>query len=79
MAKLKPDAKREYSRLLKGCVQAHEKYESLLPKPVTVPAGARAKTIAFNEKDLLLLQDADWQRVVARDALDRFRATHGLR
>jgi hypothetical protein len=78
MAKLEPDASREYSRLLKECVQAHEKYESLLPKPVTVPAGARAKTIAFSETDLLLSQEADWQRLVAREALDRFRAIHGL-
>jgi hypothetical protein len=78
VAKLKPETSREHSRLLKACVEAHEKYESLLPKPLTVPAGGRAKIVAFSEKDLQFIQDADWQRLSARDALDRFRATHGL-
>lgn len=78
MAKLKPQASREYTRLLNECVQAHEKYESLLPKPVAAHASRKAATPAFSESDLQLVQDADWQRLMARDALDRFRATHRL-
>ena len=78
MAKLKPDTNREYSRLLNACVQAHERYESLLPKPVTAHAAAKTATTTFTEYDLQLAQEADWQRLLARDALDRFRATHGL-
>ncbi len=78
MAQLTPDVKREYSRLLDECVQAHERFESLLPKPVTAPTRRRAATPAFSEEDLHLVQEADRQRLLARDALDRFRAEHGL-
>ncbi len=78
MAKLEPGARREYARLLNECVLAHERYESLLPKPVAARRGARSATATFSETDLQLAQEADWQRLLARDALDRFRATHGL-
>ena len=78
MAKLSAEAKREYTRLLKECVQAHERYESLLPRPVAAGSRKQAITAAFTEEDLQLIQDADWQRVLARDALDRFRAEHGV-
>lgn len=78
MTKLSAGAKREYTRLLKECVQAHERYESLLPRPVVAGGQKQAATAAFTEADLKLIQDADWQRVAARDALDRFRAEHGV-
>ena len=78
MAKLSAEAKREYARLLKECVKAHERYESLLPRPVVAGGRQKAITVAFTEEDLQLIQDADWQRVAARDALDRFRAEHGV-
>ena len=78
MAKLKPEANKEYARLLNECVQAHEKYESLLPKPVAAHASGKAATSTFTEADLQLVQEADLQRMIARDALDRFRATHRL-
>ncbi len=79
MAKLKPDANREYSRLLDECVRAHERYESLLPKPVTVRAARTPTGSGFGEDDLQLIQEAARQRLLARGALDRFRAAHGLR
>ena len=78
MARLKSELNREYSRLLKECLQAHERYESFLPRPVTARAAGKTATTTFTEYDLQLAQEADWQRLLARDALDRFRATHGL-
>jgi len=78
MARLQPDAHREHERLLDEYHQAQENYQSLLPHAAEAPASRRVATIAFSEKDLELAQEADRQRLMARDALDRFRATHGM-
>ena len=76
MARLNQDADREHERLLREYHQAQEKYQSLLPHAIEAPASRRVATIAFSEQDLELAQEADRQRLMAREALDRFRATH---
>jgi len=67
----------EHARLLNAFVQAQERYKSLLPRPVA--AGARDDAAAPpGEALLLLVQEADRERLLAREALYRFRSSHGI-
>lgn len=68
----------EHARLLNQFVQAQERYKSLLPRPVAVGAGQRSPSTAPDDKFLALVQEADRERLVARDALYRFRSQHGM-
>ena len=79
MAKFNQDAKREHARLRKEYQQAQERYRALVPHAAESGSPrAVAVAVAFSEKDLELVQQADLQRLMAREALDRFRATHGM-
>ncbi|MDO8614757.1 MAG: hypothetical protein Q7T33_03345 [Dehalococcoidia bacterium] len=74
---LNPDESQEHSRLLNDFVAAQERYKSLLPR-VAVAAGREQPASAPGEQFLLLAQEADRDRLLAREALYRFRESHGI-
>ena len=74
---LSPDESSEHSRLLNDFVAAQERYKSLLPR-VAVAAGREQPAAAPGEQFLLLVQEADRERILAREALYNFRETHGI-
>jgi hypothetical protein len=75
---LSPDESQEHARLLNEFVAAQEQYKSLLPR-VAVAAGARAKQAPAPDATYMqMVQQADEVRLLAREALYRFRAGHGM-
>ena len=76
-AKLTPEQSREHARLLRDLLRAQERYTSLLPQVAAVGAGREPP--AFGEEELRQVEEADRERLLAREALHRFRAGHGMR
>ena len=76
-AKLTPEQRREHARLLRDLLRAQERYTSLLPQVAAVGAGG--EPAAFGEEELRQVEEADRERLLAREALHRFRAGHGMR
>ncbi len=75
---LNPQESQEHARLLNEFVQAQERYKSLLPKAAVLAGGQAAPPPVPSEDYLLQVQEADRERLLAREALYNFRATRGL-
>jgi hypothetical protein len=76
IANLTAEDSAEHARLLNAFVQAQERYKSLLPRPVA--AGVAAGPAQSGEALLHQVQEADRDRLLAREALYRFRSSHGI-
>ena len=75
---LNPQESQEHARLLNEFVQAQERYKSLLPRVVVLPGGQEPPRPVVTEDYLPLVQEADRERLLAREALYNFRAARGL-
>ena len=74
---LTPQDSQEHARLLNEFVQAQERYKALLPRVVPVGAGGPPPAL-MTEEQLRLVQQADMERLLARESLYRFRDAHGI-
>ena len=75
---LNPQESQEHARLLNEFVQAQERYKSLLPRVVVLAGGQAPPRPVPSEDYLLQVQEADRERLLARESLYNFRAAHGL-
>ncbi len=75
---LNPQESQEHARLLNEFVQAQERYKSLLPRVVVLAGGPEQPPAVPSEDYLLQVQEADGERLLARESLYSFRAAHGL-
>ena len=76
---LNPQESQEHARLLNEFVQAQERYKSLLPRVVVLAGGQETPPAPVPSEDYLLqVQEADRERLLAREALYNFRAARGL-
>ena len=75
---LNPQESQEHARLLNEFVQAQERYKSLLPRVVVLAGGQAPPAAVPGEGYLLQVQQADGERLLARESLYNFRAAHGL-
>jgi hypothetical protein len=75
---LNPQESQEHARLLNEFVQAQERYKSLLPRVAVLASGQAPPPAVPGEGYLLQVQQADGERLLARESLYNFRAAHGL-